>query len=90
MFMKFVGTILFISIIFFGSFLAYIVLNPDQATFFINIFGINPTAIASLLKKLINGSFGVVMFILSILWILSLFRAIWTPKDLKRKRLLAT
>ena len=89
MFMKFVGTILFISIIFFGSFLAYIVFNPDQATFFINIFGINPTAIASLLKKLINGSFGVVMFILSILWILSLFRAIWTPKDLKRKRLLA-
>ena len=89
MFMKFIGTILFISIIFFGSFLTYIVFNPDQATFFINIFGINPNDIASLLKRLINGSFGVVMFILSILWILSLFRAIWTPKDLKRKRLLS-
>ncbi len=89
MFLKFIGTILFISIIFFGSFLTYIVFNPDQATFFINIFGINPSDIASLLKKLINGSFWIVIFILSILWFVSLFRAIWTKKDLKRKKLLA-
>ncbi len=89
MFMKLIGAILFVVIIFFGSFLAYIVFNPDQATFFINIFGINPSDIANLLKNLINGSFGVIIFIFSILWIISLFRAIWTPKLLKRKKLLS-
>ncbi len=89
MFMRLIGTILFVVIIFFGSFLAYIVFNPDQATFFINIFGINPSDIAHLLKNLINGSFGITIFILSILWIISLFRAIWTPKILKRKKLLS-
>lgn len=88
LFMKFIGAILLVSIIFFGSFLAYIVFHPDQASFFINIFGINPGDIANLLKKLINASFGIIIFILSIVWIISLFRAIWTPKDLKRKRLL--
>ncbi len=89
MFMRLIGAILFVVIIFFGSFLAYIVFNPDQATFFINIFGINPSDIAHLLKNLINGSFGITIFILSILWIISLFRAIWTPKILKRKKLLS-
>jgi PKD repeat protein len=88
-FMRFAGAILFVSVIFFGSFLAYVVFNPEQAVFFINIFGINPDDIASLLEKLINGSFWVTIFILSIFWIVALFRAIWTPKDLKRKRLLS-
>lgn len=31
-----------------------------------------------------------VIFSLSIVWIIAIFRAIWTPKDLKRKRLLSS
>ncbi len=89
MVMKLLGSILFVSTIFFGSFLAYIVFNPDQAIFFMNVFNINRNDIANLLKILINGSFGVIMLITSIIWIISLFRAFWTPKDLKRKRLIA-
>jgi len=87
--MKFAWSLFFVAVIFFGSFLAYIVFNPDQAGFFNSMFSIDRNDIATILKKLINGSFGVIIFILSIIWIISLFRAIWTPKDLKRKRLLS-
>lgn len=83
-----IGAIIAVSIIFFGSFLAYIVFNPQQAYFFVNIFGINPTDIAIILKRLINISFGTIIFISSIIWIITLFQAIWTPKELKRKRIL--
>jgi hypothetical protein len=88
-FMKLIGSLLFVSIIFFGSFLAYIAFNPAQAVFFVNTFNIDPNDIKNLLKRLINGTFGFMMIVLSILWILTLFRAFWTPKDLKRKRLLS-
>ena len=37
-FLKLIGSILFVVIVFFGSFLAYITLNPNEALFFINIF----------------------------------------------------
>lgn len=87
-FLKLLGSIFFVTVIFFGSFLAYIILNPSEALFFINIFSIDPKDIASLLRKLINGSFGTMMLVTSVVWIISLFRALWTPKDLKRKRLL--
>jgi len=85
--LKLIGSFLLIAVIFFGSFLAYIAFNPDQASFFVN-FGINRNDIQALLKKLINGSFGITVLIFSIVWIISLFRAIWTPRDQKRKRLL--
>lgn len=88
MILKAISSLLLVAIIFFGSFLAYIVFNPDQALFFVNTFGINPNDIATLLKKLLNGSFGIIILVLSIVWIITLFRAIWTPKELKRKRLL--
>lgn len=52
--LKMIGSLLIVAIIFFGSFLAYIAFNPDQAAFFVNIFGINPNDIKDLLKKLIN------------------------------------
>jgi PKD domain len=84
---KLIGSLLLVAVIFFGSFLAYVVFNPDQAAFFVNIFGINPNDIQRLLKNLINGSFGIVVLIFSIIWIMSLFRAIWTPRDQKRRRL---
>ena len=54
-----------------------------------NIFGINPNDIQNLLKKLINGSFGITVLIFSIVWILSLFRAVWTPREQKRRRLIS-
>lgn len=88
-FMKFAGALLFVAAVFFGSFLAYIVINPEQAMFLENMFGIQRDAISILLKKLINGSFGLIMFVVSVVWIITLFRAIWTPRDLKRKRLLS-
>lgn len=87
--LKMIGSLLFVTIIFFGSFLAYVVFNPDQAAFFVNIFGINPRDIQNLLKSLINGSFGITVLIFSIAWIMSLFRAIWTPRDQKRRRLIS-
>lgn len=87
--LKLIGTLLLVAVIFFGSFLAYVVFNPDQAAFFVNIFGINPNDIKNLLKSLINGSFGLVVLIFSIVWIASLFRAIWTPRDQKRRRLIS-
>jgi PKD repeat protein len=89
LFLKLIGSLLFISIIFFGSFLAYIAFNPDQAVFFTRTFNIDPNDVQNLLKKLINVSFWFVMVITSIAWIVSLFRAFWTPKDLKRKKLLS-
>lgn len=88
-FLKLIGSLLFISIIFFGSFLAYIAFNPDQAIFFTKTIGIDPNDVQNLLRKLINGSFWFVMMITSIVWIVSLFRAFWVPKDLKRKKLLS-
>ncbi len=88
MVMKLIGSLLIVAVIFFGSFLAYIAFNPEQAGFFVNIFNINPNDIQNILKKLINGSFGIIVLLLSITWIISLFRAIWTPQDQKRRRLI--
>jgi hypothetical protein len=88
MVLRIIGSLLIVAVIFFGSFLAYIVFNPDQAAFFVNIFGINPSDIKDLLKRLINGSFGIMVLILSIAWIVSLFRAIWTPREQRRRRMI--
>lgn len=87
--LKMIGSLLIVAIIFFGSFLAYIAFNPDQAAFFVNIFGINPNDIKDLLKKLINWSFGIIVLVFSIIWITSLFKAIWTPREQKRRRLMS-
>lgn len=89
LFLKLIGSLLFVAIIFFGSFLAYIAFNPAEAVFFTNTFNIDPNDVQNILKKLINGSFGFIMIIVSVAWIISLFRAFWVPKDLKRKRLLS-
>ena len=67
------GALLFVALVFFGSFLAYIVFNPAQARFF-NTFGINTLDVASLLSQLINGIFGALTFILSCLFAYFLFR----------------
>lgn len=85
--LKFIGTLFLVGLIFMGIFLAYIVFNPSQAGFFNTVFGIDPNDIAEVLKYLINGSFGIITFALSIVFIITLFRAIWTPKDQKRKKM---
>lgn len=68
-----IGALLFVALVFFGSFLAYIVFNPTQAKFF-NTFGINTADVASLLSKLVNGIFGSLTFILSCVFVYFLFR----------------
>jgi PKD repeat protein len=88
-FVRLIGSLLLVAIIFFGSFLAYIAFHPEQAVFFVNTFGIDPEDIKNLLVRLINGTFGCILVVLSIVWVISLFRAVWVPKDLKRKRLLS-
>lgn len=55
-FLRVVGAILLVALIFFGAFLAYIVFNPGQASFFIS-FGINPGDIARLLRQLVSAIF---------------------------------
>jgi PKD repeat protein len=87
--MKAIGALLFTGIIFFASFLAYIVFNPGEAQFFITMFGIDTKDVASILRKFINGSFGIIILALSILWLITLFRALWAPREQKRKKILA-
>lgn len=88
MILRAIGVLIWVATIVFASFLAYIVFNPDDARFFITMFGIDTKDVATILRKLINGSFGIIILIFSIIWIVSLFRAIWTPSDQKRKKLL--
>ncbi len=88
-FLKIVGALILVALIFFGSFLAYVVFNPEQAKFFIQ-FGINPADIARLLELLVNGIFGTIAFVLSVIWIVFLFRAIMTKKEYKRKKTVST
>jgi len=86
--LKAIGSLFFTWLIFFASFLAYIVFNPWEAQFFITMFGIDTKDIATLLRKFINGSFGIILAIVSIVWFIALFRAIYTPKEQKRKKIL--
>ncbi len=77
--------ILIVSTIFFGSFLTYIVFNPDQAQFFIELW-INPQDIKTLLKNLVNLSFWFITIAISIIWIVFLFKAILTKPEFKKKK----
>lgn len=85
---KLIGTLFLVFLIFMGMFLAYIVFNPDQAGFFVSVFGILPSDVANVLSGLINVSFGILSTIISIVFIVALFRAFWTPKEQKRKKLM--
>lgn len=87
-FLKIVGALFVVSLIFFGSFFAYIVFNPEEAKLFIQ-FGINRADIQNLLGLLVNSTFGTITFSLSIVWVIYLFRAIITKKEYKRKKTIA-
>lgn len=88
-FLKIVGALFVVSLIFFGSFFAYVVFNPEEAKLFIQ-FGINRADIQSLLALLVNSTFGTITFSLSIVWIIYLFKMILTKKEYKRKKTVAT
>lgn len=55
-FLKIVGALFVVSLIFFGSFFAYIVFNPEEARLFVQ-FGINRADIQNLLALLVNSTF---------------------------------
>lgn len=84
-FLRLVGAMLLVTLIFFGAFLAYIVFNPGQASFFLSL-GINPGDITLWLRQLVRSIFGVATFILAIVWIIYLFKAILTKKEYKKKK----
>lgn len=84
-FFRFIIAVFFTALIFFGSFLAYIVFNPDKASFFL-LFGIEMQDVKMLLANLVNGIFSTVVILISILFIFLVFRAIWTPKAMTKKK----
>jgi uncharacterized membrane protein YidH (DUF202 family) len=88
-FLRFVGAIVGVGLIVFGSFLAYVVFNPEQAQFFISL-GINPADIQNFLKKLVTIIFGVITGTLSIVWIITLFKAILTKKEFQKTKTIFT
>lgn len=88
MILKLIGTLFLVLLIFFGAFLAYIVFNPQEAGFFVSVFNVSPSDIEKVLAHLLHGSFGAISFLLSIVFLVTTFRAIWTPKEQKRKKLM--
>lgn len=88
-FLRFVGAIVGVGLIVFGSFLAYVVFNPEQAQFFISL-GINPADIQNFLKQLVTIIFGVITATLSIVWMVTLFKAILTKKAFQKTKTIFT
>ncbi len=86
---KAVAALFFTSIIFLAIGLAYIIFNPDEAQIFVRMFGIDIPKLISWLKALVNSTFGILSLGLSIALFISIFRAIWTPREQKRKKTLA-
>jgi hypothetical protein len=84
-FLRFLGVTFIVALIFFSSFLTYIVFNPEQASFF-RQFGINTVDIQTLLKNLINIIFGFLSFSFSVIWIFALYRYFLTKKEFQKKR----
>jgi hypothetical protein len=82
--LRIMGALLFVSLIFFGSFLAYIVFNPEQAKFFIG-FGIKLSDVKTLLSNLVNGIFGTLTFSFSTLFIFCLFKVYLSRGNLKKR-----
>ena len=52
--LKGILAMVFVALIVFASFLAYIVFNPGDAQFFVSMFGIDTKDVANLLRRLIN------------------------------------
>ena len=84
----FLWTILTIGLILWAAFLSFVIFNaqtPDDVGFFVNLW-ININDINNFLSKMTTYIFSVVIFILTILLIISLFKWILTKKEFKRKK----
>ena len=87
--MKAIFALFFTSVIFLAIGLAYIIFNPDEAQIFVRIFDIDIPRLKTWLSTLVNGSFGILSLGFSIALFISIFRAIWTPREQKRKKTIA-
>jgi PKD repeat protein len=87
--MKAIFALFFTSVIFLAIGLAYIIFNPDEAQIFVRMFDIDIPRLKTWLSTLVNGSFGILSLGFSIALFISIFRAIWTPREQKRKKTIA-
>lgn len=88
----FLGWILFIALILWGAFLSFVVLNaktPEDVSFFGSLW-ISLNDINSFLLKLTTFIFSIIIVIETIILIITLFKALFTKKDQKRKKLVFT
>ena len=85
---KIIGSAFLALFIVFASFLWYIVFNPTRAQFFVSL-GINPADISRLLSTLVGVIFGAITFVLSIVWIVFLFRAIRMRKEFRKQKIIS-
>ncbi len=84
----FLWAILFIALILWWAFITFVIFNaqtPEDVSFFANLW-INLNDINSFLLKLTTFVFSIIITIESIILIISLFKALLTKKELKRKK----
>lgn len=84
----FLWAILFIALVLWWAFLTFVIFNaqtPEDVSFFANLW-INLNDINSFLLKLTTFIFSIVIVLETILLVIFLFKAIFTKKELKRKR----
>lgn len=88
---SFLAWILFIALVVGWGFLSFIVFNAqtvEDVSFFYNLW-INLNQINNFLLVSTTIVFSILVFILTVVWIIFLFKAIFTKKELKRKRLVS-
>lgn len=84
----FLWAILFIALILWWAFITFVIFNaqtPEDVSFFANLW-INLNDINSFLLKLTTFVFSIIITIESIILIISLFKALLTKKEFKRKK----
>lgn len=86
--LKAVLSLFFTAVIFLAIGLAYIIFNPDEAQIFVRLFRIDIPNLISWLRSLVNSTFGILFIGISIVLFISIFKAIWTPREQKRKKTL--
>lgn len=88
MILGFLGTILFVSLVLWGAFIAFIVLNAktiEDVKFFASL-GINLNDINAFIGQIVTLIFWVLLFIASSALSFALFKFVLTKKTLKRKK----
>lgn len=88
----FLGAILFIALILGWVFLTFVIFNaktPQDVSFFANL-GINLNDVNSFLLKVTTFVFSIVVLVEAIIFSITLFKALLTKKELKRKKTIFT